>query len=214
MATWAIAHLGEIPVLDDGRVPMLAVRHHFGIEGFGVNAWTVENPGDRVLNEHSEDEPDANEELYLVLSGRATFELDGERKDAPTGTFVYVPPGVRRTAYAEEAGTTVLAIGGTPGKPYENAGWELWSPLRPLYDAGEYEEAARRAQEILREARPAAGLYYNVACVESLAGRTEAALEHLRQAVELSAGMKEYAPSDSDLDPIRGEPAFAEIVGE
>lgn len=214
MAEWAIAQLDEILLVDDGREPMRAVRHHFGIQGFGVNAWTGESPGDRILNEHSEAEPDANEELYVVLSGRATFELDGERKDASAGTFVFVPPGVKRTAFAEEAGTTILAIGGTPGKPYENDGWELWAPLRPLYEAGKYEEAADRAAEILRDAPPTAALYYNVACVESLAGRPAAALEHLRQAVELSERTREFAKGDSDLDPIRGEPAFAEIMGE
>lgn len=214
MASWAIAHLDEIPVVDDGRVPMRTVRAHFGIEGFGVNAWTVENVGDRLLNEHSEDEPDANEELYVVLRGRATFELDGERRDAPDGTFVFVPPGVKRTAFAEEPGTTILAIGGTPGKPYENAGWELWAPIRPFYDAGDYEEAARVAREILRDEPAAPLLYYNVACIESLAGQKDAALEHLRKAVELSERTKEFAKGDSDLDPIRGEPAFAEIVGE
>ncbi len=212
MASWAIAHVDEIPVVDDGRVPMLAVRHHFGISGFGVNAWTAD-AGERVLNEHTEDEPGANEELYLVLRGRATFEVDGERRDAPTGTFVFVPPGVRRTAFAEEPGTTIVAIGGTPGEPYEISGWELWAPLRPLYEAGEYEEAADRAEELLRDQPPIPLLYYNVACVESLAGRTEAALGHLRTAVELSERTKQFAAGDSDLDPIRGEPAFAEIVG-
>jgi tetratricopeptide (TPR) repeat protein len=214
MADWAIAHLDEIPTVDDGREVMHAVRHHFGIEGFGVNAWPAKEAGERILNEHSEDEPDANEELYVVLSGRATFELDGERRDAPTGTFVFVRPGVKRTAFAEEAGTTLLAIGGTPGKPYENSGWELWAPLRPLYDAGEYEKAADLAQELLRDAPDVPTLYYNVACIESLAGRTDDALAHLRKAVELSERTKEFARGDSDLDAIRGEPAFAEILGD
>jgi tetratricopeptide (TPR) repeat protein len=215
MAEWAIAQLDEIMLVDDGREPMRAVRAHFGIESFGVNAWTGASAGDRILNEHSEDEPDANEELYVVVSGRATFELDGVRKDAPTGTYVFVPPGVRRTAFAEEAGTTILAIGGTPGKAYESGGWELWAPLRPLYEAGRYAEAADLAQELLRNAPPKPlHLLYNTACVESLAGRPADALEHLRQAVEISERTKEFARGDSDLDPIRGEPAFAEIMGE
>jgi tetratricopeptide (TPR) repeat protein len=213
MADWAIAHLDEITLVDDGREPMRAVRHHFGIESFGVNAWPAETAGERILNEHSEDEPDANEELYVVLNGRATFELDGERKDAPTGTFVFVPPGVKRTAFAEEAGTTILAIGGTPGKPYENSGWELWAPVRPLYDAGKYDEAADVLRDILRDAPPVPTLYYNAACIESLAGRKEDALAHLRKAVELSERTKEFAQGDSDLDAIRDEPAFAAIMG-
>ena len=54
---------------------------------------------------------------------------------------------------------------------------------------------------------------YNLACCESLAGRTDEALEHLRQAIELMDGMRDYAKGDSDLDPIREEPAFEELVG-
>ena len=63
--------------------------------------------------------------------GRARFELDGERVEAPADTLVFVPPGVRRTAFAEEAGTTIIALGGTPGKAYEPAGYEIWAPLAP-----------------------------------------------------------------------------------
>ena len=102
--------------LDDGRCPYRPVRHHFGITSFGVNAWTARDAGDRIINEHDESEPDSDEELYLVLRGHATFELDGERVDAPAGTLVFVRPGVKRTAFAEEAGTTIVVLGGSPGK--------------------------------------------------------------------------------------------------
>jgi hypothetical protein len=60
------------------------VRHHFGIRSFGINAWTGQVVGDRILNAH--DEAGDAEELYFVHCGRATFELDGERVDAPAGT--------------------------------------------------------------------------------------------------------------------------------
>ena len=106
-----------------------------------------------------------------MLRGHATFELDGERVDAPTGTFVFAPPGVMRTAIAEEAETTVLALGGVPGRAYEPSGWPLWAPLHPLYQDRKYDEAADRGRELL-EAHPENGeLLYNVACCESLAGR-------------------------------------------
>src|SRR5436309_6035624 len=53
---------------------------------------------------------------------------------------------------------------------------ELWDSVRPLYDAGRYAEAADRGLELI-EARPEQGyLYYNVACCESLAGRTADAI--------------------------------------
>ena len=82
------------------------------------------------------------------------FELDGDRVAAPTGTFIFAPPGVKRTAFAEEPATTVIALGGTPGKAYEPDGWELWAPLNPLYEAGEYAEAADRGRQLVIRSTP------------------------------------------------------------
>jgi tetratricopeptide (TPR) repeat protein len=169
--------------------------------------------GDRIINEHDESEPDANEELYLVQRGRAVFELDGERLDAPAGTLVFVRSGVRRTAFAEEAGTTIVAVGGVPGKAYEPVGWEVWAPLRPLYEAGEYAEAADRGRELIEAHPQYSAPLYNLACCESLAGRTTDAIEHLRQAIGQSEQFRSYAKEDSDFDPIRDEPAFKELIG-
>jgi hypothetical protein len=88
MSGYAIADVEEIDELDDGRCPMRPVRHHFGITSFGINAFTGREAGDRILNEHDEaDDADRNEELYLVTTGRAVFDLDGERRDMPAGTF-------------------------------------------------------------------------------------------------------------------------------
>jgi tetratricopeptide (TPR) repeat protein len=207
---FAVARLDAIEQVDDGRCAFRPVRHHFGITSFGVNAWTGAAVGDRIINEH--DEEGEHEELYVVLQGRARFELDGETVDAPTGTFVFAEPGVRRTAFAEEPGTTLLALGGAPGQAYEVTGYELWAPVRALYDAGRYAEAADAMREVV-EANPNPWLLYNLACCESLAGRRADALEHLRAAVEGGERFREYARGDSDLDAIRDEPGFAELVG-
>jgi hypothetical protein len=163
MDGYAVAHVDEIGEIDDGRIPMRAVRHHFGITSFGVNAWTAREAGAWIVNEHDESEPESDEELYLVLRGCASFEVDGEQFDAPAGTFVFVRPGVTRTAFGEEPGTTIVAVGGVPGKPYKPGGWELFAPLRPLYEAGDYAEAADRGRELLADDPPHADLFYNVA---------------------------------------------------
>ena len=212
MTSYAVARLDEIDEVTDGREPFRPVRHHFGITSFGVNAWTAREVGDRIINEHDESEPDAHEELYLVVRGRARFELDGDRVDAPTGTFVFAPPGVKRTAFAEEPETTLLALGGTPGKAYEPDGWELWAPLTPLYKAGEYAEAADRGRELVEAHPQYAGLLYNLACCESLTGRTGDALEHLGLSIERSEESRAYAKDDPDFDPIRDEPAFKALI--
>ena len=170
--------------------------------------------GDRIINEHDESEPDSSEELYLVVQGRAGFELDGDRVAAPAGTFVFVRPGVKRTAFAEEPETTVIAFGGTPGKTYEPDGWELWAPLNPLYQAGEYAEAADRGRQLVEAHPQYAGLFYNLACCESLAGRTADAVDHLGRAIDRSEQSRSYARDDADFDPIRDAPAFKGLIGD
>ena len=212
--SYAVAHLDEIDQLVDGSCPFRPIRLRFGITSFGVTAWTARAAGDRIINEHDESDADDNEEeLYLVQSGRATFELDGERVDALAGTFVFARPGVKRTAFAEEPGTTIVALGGTPGKAYEPFGWEIWMPVHPLYEAGKYAEAVDRARDLV-EAHPAyVGPLYNLACCESLAGRTADAIEHLRLAIERSPRFRSLAAEDSDFDPIRQEPAFKTLMG-
>ena len=213
MSGYAVAQIDEIDEIDDGRVLSRPVRFHFGITSFGVNAFTAHQVGDRLINEHDESqEHDLQEELYLVQRGRATFELDGDRVAAPTGTFVFAPPGVKRTAFAEEPETTIVALGGTPGKAYEPSGWELWAPLRPLYEAGEYAEAADRARALVEAHPQYAGVFYNLACCESLAGRTDDAIKHLRLAIDRKESFRPLAAEDSDFDPIRDEAAFTELV--
>src|SRR5262249_2214838 len=105
-----------------------------------------------------------------------------------------------------------VVVGAAAGQAYEPDGWEIWAPLRPLYEAGEYAAVADRAREVV-EARPRyADPLYNLACCESLAGRTTDATEHLRQAIEQSERLRSPAADDSDFDPIRDEPAFKKLV--
>jgi len=210
VSTYSVAPLDEIPVLGDGGIPCRPVRHHFGIVSFGLNAWTGAAAGDRILYEH--DEANDAEELYLVHTGRATFELDGARVDAPAGTFVFAPPGVKRTAFAEEAGTTILAIGARPGEAWQPDGWELWAPITAIYEAGRFAEAADRSRE-LAEANPGLPmLRYMLACCELRAGRPAEAIDQLRLAL-VTPRMRVIAGKDPTLDPLRGEPAFTELLG-
>jgi mannose-6-phosphate isomerase-like protein (cupin superfamily) len=93
VSEYAVARPSEIAEVDDGRCPYPPVRHHFGITSFGVNAWTAREVGNRIINEHDESEPGSADELYLVMQGRAAFELDGEGRDVPAGTFGSCGPG-------------------------------------------------------------------------------------------------------------------------
>jgi uncharacterized protein YjlB len=207
--TFAVARLDDIAEITDGRLPWRPVGHHFGITAFGVSAWSAADVGDRVINEH--DEAGDAEELYLVHRGRATFELAGERIDAPAGTFVFVPPGVMRTAFAEEPGTTILAIGATPGEAYEPDGWELFAPVALVYEAGNHDQAIDAGRAIVEANPQLPMLAYVLAVWEAQAGRAEEALEHLRAAV-ISPRVRRLAAGDAHLDPLRAEPAFADLL--
>jgi tetratricopeptide (TPR) repeat protein len=211
MSDYRVVRLEEIEELSDGRCPWRPVRHHLGITSFGINSWTGREGGDRIINEHVED--DGDEELYFVQSGRARFELGEETVDAPAGTFVSVPPELKRTAVAEEPGTTIIAIGGARGRVYEPSGWELFAPAGRLYQEKRYAEAADAGRSLIEAYPEYPMLLYNVACCESLAGREADAIEHLRQAIEKADRTRDYAREDPDFDPIREAPAFKGLLG-
>jgi tetratricopeptide (TPR) repeat protein len=100
---------------------------------------------------------------------------------------------------------------GLPESLEQDEGREAWALVHPLYEAGRYAEAADRGREVLEEI-PHPRVLYNVACCESLAGRTDDALDHLRRAIEAWGGFRELAEHDPDFEPIRGEPAFEQLV--
>ena len=82
--TWHIAHLDDI----ERRGRDIPVREHLGIHAFGINAYTPGEDG-TLIGEHDE-AGSGQEELYIVLDGKATFEVDGETVDALPGTLVFV----------------------------------------------------------------------------------------------------------------------------
>jgi len=206
------AQLDEIPIVDDGRVPARPVRHHLGIQAFGINAWISRGAGEAAINEH--DEADSgDEELYLVLSGRALFTVDGDQVDAPEGTLVYVEPAARRAAVAHEPGTIILAVGAVPGKAHRPSGWEVSSPAMAPFRAGDYERAIVLFEPLLEQYPQYPAIAYNLACAECLAGRSDDAIRHLRQALEMDDSLRGLAQRDSDFDPIREDTRFAELVG-
>jgi quercetin dioxygenase-like cupin family protein len=190
---------------------LIPVRMHFGIQAFGVNMWAGE-PGEALMPEHAEESGD--EELYVVVAGRARFTIGGNDIDAPAGTLIYVSPDETRKAVAADVSTRVLAVGATRGKAFEAGDWELWMPARKAYEAKDYERAIDIARQQLVEHPGVAVLAYNLACVEALGGRPDDALEHLRQAIELRESFREFARGDDDFASINDDPRFLAITGQ
>lgn len=205
-------HISEVPLLQVmDTLAWRPVRRHLGIGAFGVNAYTAANAGDHVVEPHDETGAGAgqHEELYVVLAGRATFAIAGEEAESSAGTLVFVrDPAARREAVAAEAGTTILAIGGARDEPFRVSAWEHYFAAAPYARAGDYDRAIALVETGLEEQPNHPALLYNLACYESLAGRHEEALAHLRQAVDLDRRTLAWAASDGDFEPIRNDPAF------
>jgi tetratricopeptide (TPR) repeat protein len=202
--SWASIRLEEIepiPVVG-GTLLWQPVRRTLDIGAFGINAYVAPNAGDDVVEEHTE-EALGHEEIYVVLTGRATFTLDDETLDAPTGTVVFVrDPKVKRHAQAMEPDTTVLAVGGPRGGAYEPSPWEDFFAAERHRAAGDYTAYATELAEALERRPDHPSTLYNLACAEALAGRPDDALGHLRRALELKPELAEIAGSDEDLESL------------
>jgi tetratricopeptide (TPR) repeat protein len=208
-----IEELERYPIEGQDGLTWRPVRRHFDIQAFGVNAYTADEAGQRVVEEHREE--GGHEELYVVVSGRATFMVDDEEHDAPAGTLVHCPPGTPRGAVAAEAGTTVLGIGAKPGEVFKPSGWEWTFAGMSLLTQGQ-EEAARREFEAGIAAYPDEWQgYYNMACAEARLGNREAALENLALAAEVNEEVvAKYAPEDSDFASLKNDPEFLGLTGQ
>ena len=204
MKTLRLDEIDGVPVF--GTLVWKPVRKTLGVTAFGINAYSAGNAGDEVVEEHTEEQL-GHEEIYVVLNGHATFTVDGEEVDAPAGALVYLDdPAQKRHAVAKEAGTTVLAIGGVPGK-HEISAWEYWFPALPLIRAGDYDAARRMLEEALQE-KEGPVMHYQLACLEALAGNRERALTELAVAIEGGERFRTYAASDEDFASIRDDPRF------
>jgi quercetin dioxygenase-like cupin family protein len=125
--TWEVAHVDDIP-WEESEGPATQwkpIRRYFGIGSFGVNASKATAAGAQLTHDHTESES-RHEELFLIVSGRATYRVDGEEIDAPAGTFLYVrDPETVRGVVAREPGTLMLALGAEPGKVFTPSEWDL-----------------------------------------------------------------------------------------
>lgn len=207
---WGTARLDEIEAVPGpGSLSWTPVRRHFDVRAFGVNAYTASEAGQDVVEAHTE-EALGHEELYIVVAGHARFTLDGEEIDAPEGTLVHLhDPTVRREAVALEAGTTVLALGGKPGEAYVPSAWEAWFAAAPKGQAGDHEGAIEEVRRGFADHPEHPMLFYQLACWEALAGRSDEALEHVNRAIELGGDRyRSCALDDEDFASIRADSRF------
>jgi hypothetical protein len=205
--------LDVVPYRGSGEM-LRPLRRRLGFRPFGVNVWSAEATGDKLIPPHEEDS--GHEELYVIVRGSARFTLGEETFDAPAGTLVHALAGTFRAATAAEPETLVLVAGAKPGEAFVPGGWETVHIAFGQLDAGDAAagRATMRAQlEWAQQADEAWGGHYNIACYEAMAGETDAAFEELRIALDLDRDkVMNWLPHDTDLDPIRDDPRFRELA--
>jgi pimeloyl-ACP methyl ester carboxylesterase/mannose-6-phosphate isomerase-like protein (cupin superfamily) len=196
--------LADLPTAEIGDHLWHPARRALGATGFGVGAYSAARVGDVLVGAHDETGLGSNrhEELYVVLTGRALFELDGRALEVGPEELLLVDPAVRRGARALADGTSVLVIGGAPGA-VAPAPYEHWYTALTTDDP---HEAAEIAAEGLAQFPEHGQLNYQLACFRALAGELGVAARHLRRAVASDERAWSWLENDSDLDPLRSVP--------
>ena len=131
--------------------------------------------------------------------------------DAPAGALIQVQPTAKRKATATEDGTTILVVGGTPGKAYEPAPEEVGEAFA-AYNAGDFETALAKQLVVVEKQPDSAVAHFNAGCFAARTGRADEAIEHLRRAREVNERIDDLIAADEDLDSIRDDRRFAELT--
>ena len=191
------------------------LRHVLGVRAFGINAYSARESGDQLIEEHDETGAGSgrHEEAYVLLSGGASFAIDGETIEVEPGTIVFVADvTVKRSAVATRPGTTMLVVGGPADKPLAVSPFEYWFLAERPYRNGDYALAIEIASEGLNEWPNHPVLHYQLACYHALAGDTDRAIQHLENAVAADGRTSGWARTDQDFDSLRDDPRFTAII--
>jgi tetratricopeptide (TPR) repeat protein len=205
---YRVVPLDEIVAYQTAGPSWHTIRRTLGIQAFGMNAWTATEDGQQVIGEHDEADGEQHEEVYVVLSGHATFTLDGETFDAPPGTVVHVPEVTVKRGATGTRGTTVLAVGARPGVVFSPSPWERTAEALAFWPGEEWDKAIEVLEGHLAETPDNGGTLYNLACALARAGRSEEALARLDEAIALEDRFRAFAQTDEDLASIRDDPSF------
>ena len=100
-----------------------SIRAYLSLSSFGINA-NEADAGGQLIADHDELEDGDQDELYLILEGRARFELGSETVELDAGELICIGGKVRRSAWALESPTVVVMVGATPDRRYEVPEWD------------------------------------------------------------------------------------------
>jgi quercetin dioxygenase-like cupin family protein len=116
------------------RGGMLKARSGLGVTAFGMQVLRFPPNADRYPeHDHAHD---GQEEVYIVLDGRATLHAGGEEYALEPGVYARVGPGEPRKLATADEGATILALGGIPGQPFPITGFTDEGEPDPLAEGG------------------------------------------------------------------------------
>ena len=125
MADYTAKKIGDIEAIYGGGFKL--ARADLGVESFGMQILEMP-PGYADYPEHDHAET-GQEEVYLVLSGSAEINVEGERVPLDPDTVIRVGAGAKRKITPGDQGVRLLALGGTPGSIYDPPeGTQLGTP--------------------------------------------------------------------------------------
>lgn len=208
-----VVHIDELTHYPDmtGAPVLMPLRRTLGIRAFGANCWTAPE-GKPVIERHME--PNGDEELYVVLRGRARFTVADETEVAGPGAVVHVPPDTTREAVALEPETIVLAVGAKAGEAFEPKSWEDFQVAFAKARAGGEDEARAFVEEAVARDPGAWQGAYNAAAFEALTGNTDAAFEQLTRAIALGPPeVPTFALEGNHFDSLHDDPRWTELIG-
>jgi mannose-6-phosphate isomerase-like protein (cupin superfamily) len=208
-AVVSLDELGRFPAMTGAPV-LMPLRQRLDVRAFGINCWTAPI-GAPVIERHNE--PDGDEEVYIVIRGRVRFTIGEETFELGPATVVYVPPDTTREAVAVESETLVVAIGGKPGEAFEPKSWEdSQIAFAQAHARGDEQARAFLAERLARDPnawQPA----YNAACFEALTGNANAAFEHLARAFALGPEhVRKLAANGTDFAALRSDPRWQQLL--
>jgi mannose-6-phosphate isomerase-like protein (cupin superfamily) len=130
------AKIDEIQALEGflEGIKMHQVAAGLGVSAFGISIIDLE-PGADEYPEHDHSEEGiggemfakrpqqlGQEEVYVALRGSGTLEADGEQYPLDPDHIVRLGPTVVRKVTPGPDGLRLLALGATPGQPYDTGG--------------------------------------------------------------------------------------------
>jgi mannose-6-phosphate isomerase-like protein (cupin superfamily) len=113
--SYIVKTIDELESIHHGAVKLAGAE--LGVRSFGMQV--LDFPGgfsDYPEHDHAED---GQEEVYVVLRGRADFVIDGEEVTISEGEMLKVDAASTRKLEPGQDGVRVLAIGSTPGATYQ-----------------------------------------------------------------------------------------------